>query len=350
MPEHYSDDTVTLMCGDALEETRLLPSGSIQTIVTSPPYYGLRDYGTEGQMGAEDTVEGYVAGMVALFRELRRTLADDGTLWLNLGDSYATRWGSTRTRSKIDPFDTDRSRRPLPAGTVAKNLLLIPARVALALQDDGWILRSEIIWAKPNPMPESVTDRPAKSHETIYLFAKSHSYYYDAAAVAEPVTQSTLDRLSQNVEAQAGSIRANGGAKTNGTMKAVGGKSWRDREYDQSMLPAGMQQNGKKGRPIGSVDPGLETRNRRTVWTVPTVPFSEAHFAVYPPELIRPCVLAGSRPGDTVLDPFSGSGTTGMVATQEGRKYIGFDLNPEYLDLSLRTRFAQPSLNLGALA
>ena len=352
MPEHYADDMVTLYCGDALEVARTLPDGLARTIVTSPPYFGLRDYGQEGQYGAEASVGEYVEAMTNLFRELRRVLADDGTLWLNLGDTYAS--GEVGRHdyadgTKIAPGAQDGRKYSRPVtGVPPKNLLGIPWRVAFALQQDGWILRSEIIWAKPNPMPESVTDRPTKSHETIFMFSKGPRYYYDSAAVAEPVTQSTLDRVSQNVEGQAGSERANGGSKTNGTMKAIAPKSWLDREYDQTMLPEGMRQNGKKGRPRGSVDPGMDTRNRRTVWTVPTVPFSDAHFAVYPPELIRPCILAGTAPGDTVLDPFSGSGTTGMVATQEGRKYVGIDLNAEYLDLSLRTRFAQPVLNLGA--
>ena len=355
MKPYYSDNLVTLFHGDALQVAESLPSASVQTIVTSPPYFGLRDYGADGQMGAEESVGEYVAGMVALFRELRRVLKDDGTLWLNLGDTYSV--GTTpRHNTNAPNSNRDGSKDTIPpmsirpdgTGLAAKNLVGVPWRVALALQDDGWILRSDIIWAKPNPMPESVTDRPTKAHEYVFLFAKSPRYYYDADAIAEPVTQSTIDRLAQDVGSQTGSARGNGGAKTNGTMKAVG-KSWRDREYDQTMLPEGMQQNGKKGRPIGSVDPGIGTRNKRTVWQVPTVPFGEAHFAVYPPELIRPCILAGSQPGDTILDPFSGSGTTGMVATQEGRKYVGIDLNSDYLDLSLQTRFRQPVLDFGSL-
>jgi site-specific DNA-methyltransferase (cytosine-N4-specific) len=350
---YYSDDTVTLLHGDALEQGRTLEAGSVQSIVTSPPYFGLRDYGMVGQLGAETSVHEYVANMVALFAELRRVLADDGTLWLNLGDSYSSAGGKTGVGVKARVGNTlkQRDSRTRPASDApAKNLLGIPWRVAFGLQADGWILRSDIIWHKPNPMPESVTDRPTKSHEYMFLLSKSPKYFYNAAAIAEPVTDSTVARLSQDVSGQRGSSRANGGGKSNGTMKAVGAGSWRDREYDQSMLPEGMQQSGKKGRPRGSVDTGGDTRNARTVWSIPTVPFGEAHFAVYPPELIRPCILAGSRPGDTILDPFSGSGTTGMVATQEGRKYVGIDLNSDYLDLSLRTRFQQPSLNFGGVA
>ena len=316
---YYIDDMVTLLHGDALDMARTVPTGSVQTIVTSPPYFGLRDYGEVGQMGAEDTLDGYVAGMVALFSELRRTLADDGTLWLNLGDSYSSTGGSggvgpnasvgSTLRQAINPT---RPSSDLPS----KNLLGVPWRIAFALQADGWILRSDIIWAKPNPMPESVTDRPTKSHEYLFLLAKSPRYYYDADAIKEPAAESSLARLAQDVPNQIGSTRANGGAKTNGTLRAVGGNYV----------------------------------NKRTVWSVATQPFKEAHFATYPPELIRPCILAGSRLGDTVLDPFSGSGTTGMVANQEGRKYIGIDLNSDYLNLSLKTRFAQPALNMGEIA
>ena len=282
--DYYQDDAVTLHHGDALTVAKTLDAASAQTIVTSPPYFGLRDYGEAGQIGAEASFGEYVGNMVALFGEFRRVLADDGTLWLNLGDSYGA----------------------------GKNLLGVPWRVALALQDDGWILRSEIIWAKPNPMPESVTDRPTKSHETIFLFAKSPRYYYDAETIKE---------------------------ESKGEWNSADG-----------FIPEGQAKRNIEGRIGSRADAQQFGRNKRTVWTVPTVPFSAGHFAVYPPALIRPCVLAGSRMGDTVLDPFSGSGTTGMVATQEGRKYVGIDLNSDYLDLSLKTRFAQPVLNLGDAA
>ena len=314
---YYEDDLVTLYHGDALAEARLLPTGSVQTIVTSPPYFGLRDYGTEGQMGAEETVEGYVAGMVSLFHELRRVLADDGTLWLNLGDSYAS--GEVGRHDYADGTKIAagsqvgrKYSRPV-TGVPPKNLLGVPWRVALALQADGWILRSDIIWSKPNPMPESVTDRPTKAHEYMFLLAKSPRYYYDADAIRTPTTAT--------------------------------GRTWGERKAAGEPVrygTAGQSAVGKGG--FAADDRGA---NARTVWVVPTTPFSGAHFAVYPPELIRPCVLAGSRIGDTVLDPFSGSGTTGMVATQEGRKYVGIDLNSDYLDLSLKTRFAQPVLNFG---
>jgi len=279
---YYEDAGITLHHGDALDVARTLPDDLARTIVTSPPYYGLRDYGEDGQYGAEGTLAEYVDRMVALFRELRRVLADDGTLWLNLGDSYGT----------------------------GKNLLGVPWRVAFGLQDDGWILRSDIIWHKPNPMPESVTDRPTKAHEYLFLLAKSARYHYDADAIAEGAEKGA-----------AGSLFHKG--KT--AVHALGRASSAERVED-----------GK--------------RNKRTVWTVPTAPFPGSHFAVYPPELIRPCILAGSQVGDVVLDPFSGSGTTGQVAQFEGRRYVGIDLNRDYLDLSLRTRFQQPALPWGVPA
>jgi len=333
---YYEDDLVALHHGDALEVARGLESQSVQCIVTSPPYFGLRDYGADGQMGAESSLFEYVDAMVGLFRELRRVLADDGTLWLNIGDTYAGERGNKTPAP-------DNKNKSVASGSIGrfagkkelpqKNLMGVPWRVAFGLQSDGWILRSDIIWAKPNPMPESVTDRPTKAHEYLFLLAKSPRYYYDAETIAEPVAASSVARLSQRVAEQAGSDRVPG--KTNGPMRAVmprvGGNTHRDVNPNHANT--------------GDVFDAAKV-NKRTVWRVATVPFSAAHFAVYPPELIRPCILAGSRPGDTVLDPFSGSGTTGMVATQEGRKYIGIDLNAEYLDLSLRTRFAQPVLNM----
>jgi DNA modification methylase len=319
---YYQDDLVTLLHGDALEVAKTIPSGSVQTIVTSPPYFGLRDYGADGQMGAEGTLDGYVAGMVALFSELRRTLADDGTLWLNLGDSYTASEGQRKvTDAAGSKQQTKRGSTGSPStyipGVAPKNLMGVPWRVALALQADGWILRSDIIWAKPNPMPESVTDRPTKSHEYLFLLAKAPRYYYDAEAIQEDANPAYASRYESGF----------GGTK-NEHLQASG----------QSRIPVqgNREYTGK--------------RNKRTVWEVATVPFPGSHFAVYPPELVRPCVLAGSRPGDTVLDPFSGSGTTGMVSTQEGRKYIGIDLNADYLDLSLKTRFAQPVLNMEGLS
>jgi len=272
-----------------------------QMCVTSPPYFGLRDYGHPGQLGLEKSPDEYVKSMVEVFRCVRDVLADDGVLWLNLGDSYAANRSYQVPSTKGGPKHGDSqsvggAASRVPDGLKPKDLIGIPWRVAFALQADGWYLRQDIIWHKPNPMPESVTDRCTKAHEYIFLLSKSERYFYDADAVMEPVAASTIERLSQpTLSQQVGSTRVPG--KTNGNMKAVG--------------------NG-------------ETRNRRSVWSVATRPYKGAHFATFPPALIEPCILAGSRPGDIVLDPFMGSGTTAQVALQHGRQYMGCELNPEY--------------------
>lgn len=259
---------IKLLQGDCLDVLRTLPDASVQCCVTSPPYWGLRDYGVEGQLGLEHTPEEYVAHMVEVFSAVRRVLKDDGTLWLNLGDSFN-----------------------------GKQVVGIPWRVAFALQADGWWLRSDIIWHKPNPMPESVTDRPTRAHEYIFLATKSSRYYYDANAIKEP-----SNYPNDNRKARA--------------------------SVDQKRMP---------NESIAGVRPGsatYPTRNIRSVWTVTTHPYSGAHFATFPPKLITPCILAGSRPGDTVLDPFNGAGTTGLVCLENARNYIGIDLNSDYLDLT----------------
>lgn len=341
MKPYYQDDLVTLHEGKAVDVAENLTPGSVRTIVTSPPYYGLRDYGHDDQIGAESSVGEYVDGLVATFAALRPALADDGTLWLNLGDSYAGSWGAQSRKpvegaglhSKVvagGSYATNHTRTGShrEGEPPAKNLLGVPWRVAFALQADGWILRSDIIWAKPNPMPESVTDRPTKAHEYLFLFAKQPKYYYDSTAIAEDATKGDAgSRLDTGKTATHQLDRAQKGPR-------FGGSKYGDDETAQSRTKS------------GNVYVSDGTRNKRTVWTVATQPFGGAHFAVYPPELIRPCILAGSRSGDTVLDPFSGSGTTGMVATQEGRRYVGIDLNRDYLDLSLRTRFAAPVLDM----
>ena len=292
-----------ILIGDCREQMRTLADGSVQTCVTSPPYFGLRDYGVEGQLGLETSPADFVAAMVEVFREVRRVLADDGTLWLNLGDSYASAWACNR-RNVVGSGSLENGKREarpnrLVDGLKEKDLIGIPWRVAFALQEDGWYLRQDIIWHKPNPMPESVRDRCTKAHEYIFMLSKAPRYYFDAEAVKEPVAESTTARLAQpTLHKQAGSSRVPG--KTNGNMKAVG--------------------NG-------------ETRNKRSVWTVTTKPFKGAHFATFPPDLIEPCILAGSRSGDVVLDPFGGSGTTAGVAIKHGRKAVLCELNPEYATL-----------------
>ena len=293
---------VDIHIGDCIASMRGLPDQSVHTCVTSPPYFGLRDYGMPGQIGLEPTNAEFVAAMVEVFREVKRVLRDDGTLWLNLGDSYVTTAPGTinaaQPKGSKPNADQWANKRPdlRKTGLKPKDLIGIPWRVAFALQDDGWYLRQDIIWHKPNPMPESVTDRCTKAHEYLFLLSKSPRYYFDSEAIKEPVAESSAARLAQpTLATQAGSARVPG--KTNGNMKAVG--------------------NG-------------ETRNCRSVWTVTTKPFKGAHFATFPPDLIEPCVLAGSPVGGTVLDPFGGSGTTAGVALKHGRKAILCELNPQY--------------------
>lgn len=263
-----------------------MPDESVNCCVTSPPYWGLRDYGADGQIGMEQTPEEYVQHITEVFREVRRVIREDGTLWLNLGDSYA----NDNNRKRV-------GREKRVSGLKPKDLVGIPWRVAFALQADGWYLRSDIIWHKLNPMPESVTDRPTKGHEYVFLMAKSGRYYYDAAAIAEPC----------------------GGF--NGSTFTTG----KTAEARQGLAAIGQ---GERTEPT--------ERNKRTVWSIATHPFPEAHFAVYPPSLIEPCILAGSPKGGVVLDPFAGSGTTGMVALRHGRSFIGVELNPTYCEMARR--------------
>ena len=291
-----------IICGDALTELRKLPDESVNCCVTSPSYWGLRDYGVAGQLGLEKTPEEYVARMVEVFREVRRALRSDGTLWLNLGDSYAhsLRQSGPDHAGKLANGSKGQIKqgfKPLPAGMKEKDLVGIPWRVAFALQADGWWLRQDIIWAKPNPMPESVRDRCTKSHEYIFMLTKSARYWYDAEAVCEAsVTQWMIDqdRRKQRVEATGGAI------------------------------------SGGTGEKISSGN----TRNRRSVWSVATAPYAEAHFATFPPEIPELCIKAGCPKGGVVLDPFFGAGTTGLVAMRLGRDFIGIELNEKYCEMS----------------
>jgi DNA modification methylase len=293
--------------------------------VTSPPYFGLRDYGVEGQIGLEQMPDEYVAAMVEVFRCVRDVLADDGTLWLNIGDSYAPNWSSRRNKGGggfKSEGDAPRERWTRIPGYKPKDLIGIPWLLAFALRADGWYLRQDIIWHKPNPMPESVRDRCTKAHEYVFLLSKSERYYYDAEAIAQPLAETSKSRLSQpNLANQKGSDRVPG--KTNGPMKAVGprfgGNKYGDDEREESRTKSGNQWSNTNGK-----------ANRRSVWTVATRPYKGAHFATFLLALIEPCILAGSRVGDVVLDPFMGSGTTAAVALQHGRTYLGCELNPEY--------------------
>jgi DNA modification methylase len=301
-----------------------LQDACVQCVVTSPPYWGLRDYGIDGQLGLESTPDAYVAALVSVFREVRRVLKDDGTVWLNLGDSYATGAGSGRSmggacfgkqNQVIDAasYPANQPNRMPIDGLKPKDLVGIPWRVAFALQADGWYLRSDIIWHKPNPMPESVTDRPTKAHEYLFLLAKAASYYYNADALREP----NSDDLS-------------------------GGRQYAQAKYLR------LEKRNPNGQPDGQGHnmygrDNLKGRNKRSVWTIPTQPYTGAHFATMPEALVTPCILAGSRGGDLVLDPFSGSGTVLEVANRLGRRSVGCDINPVYHDLT-KTRTAQRGL------
>jgi DNA modification methylase len=403
--------TVRIINGDCRDVLKTLPSESVHCVVTSPPYFGLRDYGVDGQIGLEPTPDEFVAAMVDVFTEVRRVLRADGTLWLNLGDSYAGSWGAqgrqgatgqmadrsvsrVREKSKLSaaqiaahPQKMSRTGSIRQPGLKPKDLIGIPWRVAFALQADGWYLRQDIVWHKPNPMPESVQDRCTKAHEYLFLLSKSERYFYDADAIAEPQvsdhvagnhshkgteaynagatehrTKAGLVEFAQRTRKQ--SIRALDLAKQHGltekhiaAIRAVG------------ITDAGKAQITQDG--FGKNDPHIqaladeakaalggyyreflisEKRNKRSVWTVATMPFKEAHFATFPPALIEPCILAGSPAGGTVLDPFGGAGTTGLVADRLQRNAILIELNPEYADMAERRIFNDAPLLAGDAA
>ncbi len=273
-PEKINLSESVILEGDSLNALRILPSESVQCVVTSPPYWGLRDYGIKGQIGLEQTLPQFVGQLVSIFREVKRVLRNDGTLWLNIGDGYTSGNRGYRATDKKNPARAMSIRPNTPEGLKPKDLQGIPWRLAFALQDDGWYLRSDIIWHKPNAMPESVKDRPTRAHEYLFMLTKSERYLYNQEAIKEIGT------------------------------------------------------NGK-------------LRNRRSVWDVNTHPFPEAHFATFPPKLIEPCVLVSSNPGDYVLDPFFGSGTVGVVCQEQGRKYVGIELNPEYVSIAADRLHAQ---------
>jgi DNA modification methylase len=289
--------------GDCRDTMRRWASDGVkaQMCVTSPPYFGLRDYGHEGQIGLEQTPDEYITAMVEVFRCVRDVLADDGTLWLNIGDSYAAAGGAQvqgtkQTKGSQAGACNGETRKP-PQGIKPKDLIGIPWMLAFALRADGWYLRQDIIWHKPNPMPESVRDRCTKAHEYVFLLSKSEKYFFDSEAMKETATY----------------------------PQGPGNKTHRHQNGAIYGLPEKAScQSGLLG--IGP----RETRNRRSVWTVATRPYKGAHFATFPTALIEPCILAGSRPSDIVLDPFMGSGTTAAVSLQHGRQYLGCELNPEY--------------------
>ena len=312
--------------GDCLEVLKTLPSESINCCITSPPYWGLRDYGHDGQIGLESTPEAYVAKIVEVFREVRRVLREDGMCWVNLGDSYASNgcyinaWMKKDHNKEKQHLHTSNhtryeDRKAFRGGEwriKAKDLVGIPWRVAFALQADGWYLRQDIIWAKPNPMPESVTDRCTKAHEYIFLMSKNPNYYFDNKAIQEPCT----------------------------TQEGRPSAIVRDRVYGYNSKQAIL------GRARGGEEtPEPSTRNKRSVWSINVKPYKEAHFATFPKELIEPCVLAGCPKDGTILDPFGGSGTTAEVAIENGRNALLIELNPEYIELA-KTRISNTQTNL----
>lgn len=318
---------------DALNALSSMPENSIDCCVTSPPYYRLRDYGVDGQIGLEDTPEQYIARLVSVFREVRRVLKDNGTLWVNIADSYS---GSGKgaamypesTKGTIQGTNAGSVNHPAIAGVgmshlPAKNMLGIPWMLAFALRDDGWILRQEIIWSKPNPMPESVTDRCTKSHESIFLLSKCGHYYFDAEAISEQVTASTVRRLSQNIRTQSGSALP---GRTNGAMKACKPRYCGSKYTENPDIFSRTKS--------GNIYAFRARRNKRDVWSISTTPYKGLHFATFPEELARTCILAGCKPGGVVLDPFSGSGTTGVVAAKWQRDFILIDLNSDYCDMA----------------
>ena len=388
----YHAGGVFLYHGDVLLILRELPEASVHCCVTSPPYWGLRDYGTaswdggsvdcdhvynhgaqgangqrsdraftaqavyrdscrkcgaqrvDKQIGLEATLAEYVAKMVEVFREVRRVLRDDGTVWLNLGDSYNSHPGQRKIEDKIgtkqatNAGSNDTGSRHCP-DLKPKDLCGIPWRVAFALQADGWWLRSDIIWTKPAPMPESVTDRPTRSHEYIFLLAKSERYYYDAAAIREPAQYPNGPNGPDAIKSPYGQgFTRNADKRRFRNSEEFRGKPMRNSDLERNGTTRGKT-NESCSHPLG--------RNKRDVWTVNTDPFPEAHFATFPPALIRPCVLAGCPAGGTVLDPFSGAATTALVAKENGRQCIGIELNEEYLRIS-RKRLAQSVLPLEA--
>jgi DNA modification methylase len=364
--------TVRVLQGDCRDRLKEMPDGSVHCVVSSPPYFGLRDYGVEQQIGLEVAPQEFIDELVAVFREVRRVLRDDGTLWLNMGDSYANdgKWGGHtggKHAKALHASPIGRNKRY--SGLKPKDLIGIPWRLALALQADGWFLRQDIIWSKPNPMPESVDDRCTKAHEYLFLLSKSPRYFYDADAIMEGLAETSIARLAQGVGAQSGSARVPG--KTNGPMKAVSrrrGIPPRHAQYGSSSDQHGFD---SVGRGAG--------RNKRSVWTVSTVSFDLehctacwttfktaehralrrektiegdtvvesrvfcgcgrhdawlSHFATFPPELIQDCIKAGCPVGGTVLDPFFGAGTTGLVADRLGRNAVGIELNAHYVAMA----------------
>lgn len=338
MQPFYQNSGVTIYNGDSLEVLKQLPAESVQMCVTSPPYWGLRDYGVDGQIGLEKTPEEYVDKLVAVFREVRRVLKKDGVCFVNLGDTYSAHKDCKSTSQTLAKnssrenahviekgLSVSRNSQVLKSiGLKNKDLVGIPWMTAFALRADGWYLRQDIIWSKPNPMPESVKDRCTKSHEYIFLLSKSAKYFWDQKAIKEEAKYSTEDRKSQsNIENQ----------KYYPTKEHNGIRQRKPAGWDTRQGAHGAFHREGRAPDVEYTATHSLTRNKRSVWTVATQPCKEAHFATFPEKLIEPCILAGSRIGDIVLDPFGGSGTTGRVAKRLNRKAVLIELNPTYIEI-----------------
>jgi DNA modification methylase len=331
--------SVSILIGDCRDVLRTLPEGHFNACVTSPPYLGLRNYDMDGQIGLERTPDAFVKELVSVFREVRRVLRDDGLLWLNLGDSYAGSWGAQGKRETAGELGRNSIRNhPKRAGNTGsirqeglkpKDLIGVPWRVAMALQGDGWWLRSAIVWAKPNGMPGSQEARCTSSYEMVFMLSKSATYWSDFDAIKTPPRESTLVRTAQDLQAQAGSHRANGGAKTNGPMKAVGGNA--DKQRGHGRQHAGFNERWDK---MERAEKMAKPCTMRDVWFIAPACSSVPHFAQMPEELARRCILAGSPVGGSVLDPFGGAGTTAVVADRIGRDATLIELNPAYPDFA----------------
>ncbi|KKN69391.1 hypothetical protein LCGC14_0441180 [marine sediment metagenome] len=332
--------------GDVLAELGRMEDNSVHCVVTSPPYWGLRDYGVKGQIGLEETIEEYIAKIVEVFEQVRRVLRPDGTLWLNLGDSYAGSWcgnsmrpGGGSQRPGLPGFQPLDARVPprngyIPKGLKRKDLMGIPWRIAFSLQGAGWWLRSDIIWSKPNPMPESVTDRPTRAHEYLFLLTKAERYYYNADAIREPLSPATKIRITQPTF-----DRQTGGPKDNGTGNRSHRKALRNLHAKHEDENGKWRWNGSEFHTVPDSSIGA---NKRTVWEIPTHPYTGGHFATFPEKLVRPCVLAGCPDEGLVMDPFAGSGTVGIVALDLGRRFVGIELKPEYSQMAAKRLRATP--------
>ena len=356
--------SVRILVGDVREQMATLPANSVDCVVTSPPYWGFRDYGVAGQIGMEPTLAEHLAVMVEVFDAVRRVMKPEGSLWLNYGDCYATTPNGRSAAATKAAGNDDRTFRDKPFSTIggslkAKDLCMVPNRLAIALQDAGWWVRSEIIWGKPNPMPDSSGRyRPSTAHEKLFLLTKSAKSFYDSEAVRMPMADASVSRLNQDVDNQRGSDRANAGGKTNGNMKAVGGRKVEVSNGYPGSKGDGIRQRdtvGNKlvdetdGRLLRNYEPDLSAIVPPEVWQIATAGFSEAHFATFPPALVAPCIMAGCPVGGMVLDPFGGAGTTGLVADRLQRSAILIELNPAYAEMA-RQRIAKDAGLFGEVA